>query len=335
MLVTFGTRPEYIKVLPVINELKKRSLPYKTFFTGQHTDLLSDIDPPDYQIPISTGGNRLDSIVQSILNREEIFENIRTVLVQGDTTSAFATALAAFHRKLSIYHLEAGLRTYDKNSPYPEEFNRRAISALADVHFAPTQTAADRLENEGYTNNVFVVGNTVLDNISHIETTLEDRVIITLHRREKHHELKEWFEALNNLAKNNPQLDFVFPIHPNPNVQKYRPLLSGVRVVEPLAHTEFIESLASCKYIITDSGGIQEEAAFLKKPCVVCREFTERGEGLGTFSVLCPTPKELELCSNWALSANILDEKCPYGDGNSASYICDIHENIIGDLTNA
>ena len=334
LLITFGTRPEYIKVLPVIKELKKRSLEYRTFFTGQHTDLLSNIETPDHQITITKGGNRLDSIVQSILNNDQIFDGITCVLVQGDTTSAFATSLAAFHRQIAVCHLEAGLRTYDKNSPYPEEFNRRAISALADIHLSPTETATERLISEGYTKNVHTVGNTVLDNISHIKTSSGNTVIITLHRREKHNDMKEWFEALSQLALKNPELNFVFPIHPNPNVQKFRHLLQGIQVIDPLDHGQFMEYLSACKYIITDSGGIQEESAFLGKPCVVCRDFTERGEGLGTFSVLCKSVKELERCCNWANNAEIADQPCPYGDGNSATYICDIYEKFYKNLTN-
>ena len=326
ILITFGTRPEYIKVLPVMREFDSRGYPYKTFFTGQHTDLLENTISPDYQIEISEGGNRLDTIVQAILNKDEIFENIDSVMVQGDTTSAFATALAAFHRKIPVAHLEAGLRTYDKYSPYPEEFNRRAISSLADIHFVPTQVAADNLQREGFKEQIHLVGNTVLDNLSHLKTYDSDTVIVTLHRREKHSQIKEWFEEINRLAKKNPHLQFIFPIHPNPMVKKYENLLTSVVVYPPMEHEEFISRLARCKYIITDSGGIQEEAAFLKKPCIVCRDFTERAEGLGSFSILCKTPAELEPSLLWAAKTDLQGLTCPYGDGKSSQYIADVYK---------
>ena len=247
-------------------------------------------------------------------------------MVQGDTTSAFATALAAFHRKIPVAHLEAGLRTYDKYSPYPEEFNRRAISSLADIHFVPTQVAADNLRREGFKEQIHLVGNTVLDNLSHLKTYDSDTVIVTLHRREKHSQIKEWFEEINRLAKKNPHLQFIFPIHPNPMVKKYENLLTSVVVYPPMEHEEFISRLARCKYIITDSGGIQEEAAFLKKPCIVCRDFTERAEGLGSFSILCKTPAELEPSLLWAAKTDLQGLTCPYGDGKSSQYIADVYK---------
>ena len=328
LLITYGTRPEYIKVLPVINEMKKRQMPYKTFFTGQHTDLLNKAEKPDHILSIKDGPNRLDSIVQSILNKEEIFDDITCVMVQGDTSSAFATALAAFHRKIPVAHLEAGLRTYDKYSPYPEEFNRCAISALAEIHLCPTKVSASNLKKEGRT-GVHIVGNTVLDNLNDVKTTTSNTVMVTLHRREKLDEIQDWFKEVNKLAKKHKDLDFVLPIHPNPEVKKHASILTNVKVIDPLGHAEFIEYLSSCAFIITDSGGVQEEAAFLKKPCIVCRDFTERVEGLHSFSVLCKEPKYLSnLVSNWALKINLSDKICPYGDGKASQYICDLLKNI-------
>jgi len=328
LLITYGTRPEYIKVLPVINEMKKRSIPYKTFFTGQHTDLLKKASKPDHILEIVDNGNRLDSIIQSILNKEEIFVDITCVMVQGDTTSAFATALAAFHRKIPVAHLEAGLRTFDKYSPYPEEFNRCAISALAEIHLCPTDTSADNLKKEGR-KNVYVVGNTVLDNLSNVVTMKTNKVVVTLHRREKLDEIQNWFKVVNDLAKKHKNLDFILPIHPNPEVKKHANILSHVNVIDALGHKEFIDQLSACAFIITDSGGVQEEAAFLKKPCIVCRYFTERVEGLNTFSVLCKEPKSLEnLVDTWATKVDLSNQTCPYGDGQSSKYICDIINNI-------
>jgi UDP-N-acetylglucosamine 2-epimerase (non-hydrolysing) len=329
ILITFGTRPEYIKVSPVIKEFQTRGYQYKTFFTGQHTDLLENISPPDYQIQIPDEGNRLDTIVQTILNDEKIFQDITSVMVQGDTTSAFATALAAFHRKISVIHLEAGLRTYDKYSPYPEEFNRRAISALTEFHLVPTDTSYNNLLREGFSDNIYKVGNTVLDNLANTSTTNSNTVIVTLHRREKHAKIQRWFSEINKIAQQNPELEFILPLHPNPEVKKHAGLLSNVTVVNPVGHKKFIEMLSSCKYIITDSGGVQEEAAFLGKPCIVCRDFTERTEGLGTFSILCEKPEALNESLNWALSANLDGLNCPYGDGKASIYIADIYKNSI------
>jgi UDP-N-acetylglucosamine 2-epimerase (non-hydrolysing) len=328
LLITYGTRPEYIKVYPVINEMKKRGMPYKTFFTGQHVDLLKGTERPDHILEITKGSNRLDSIVQSILNKEEIFVDITCVMVQGDTSSAFATALAAFHRKIPVAHLEAGLRTFDKYSPYPEEFNRCAISALAEIHLCPTKTSATNLKKEGR-KNIHVVGNTVLDNLNNINTSTSNKVIVTLHRREKLNNIKEWFEVVNKIAQKYRSLKFILPIHPNPDVRKHADILSHVEVVDPLGHKDFITHLSECSFIITDSGGVQEEAAFLKKPCIVCRDFTERVEGLNTFSVLCREPKHLEnLVDTWAITTDLSKEVCPYGDGKSSQYICDLLKNI-------
>ena len=328
LLITYGTRPEYIKVLPVIEEMKKRGMLYKTFFTGQHTDLLGLAEKPNHILSISDGPNRLDSIVQSILNKEEIFDDITNVMVQGDTSSAFATALAAFHRRIPVSHLEAGLRTYDKYSPYPEEFNRAAISALAEIHLCPTHTAAKNLKKEGR-KNIFVVGNTVLDHLNDVKVSTSNKVIVTLHRREKLDQIQVWFETINNLAQKYKHLDFVLPIHPNPEVKKYANLLPDVKVVDPMGHAEFIDELASCAFIITDSGGVQEEAAFLKKPCIVCRDFTERVEGLDTFSLLCKEPRQLQgLVEHWATKVDLSDKKCPYGNGQASQYICNLINKI-------
>ena len=307
--------------------MKKRGMLYKTFFTGQHTDLLKKAEKPDYVLSIKDGPNRLDSIVQSILNKEEIFADIRCVMVQGDTSSAFATALAAFHRKIPVAHLEAGLRTYDKYSPYPEEFNRCAISALTEIHLCPTAVSSANLKKEGR-NGVHVVGNTVLDNLSEVVTTTSNKVMVTLHRREKLDQIKDWFLAVNTIAQEHKHLDFVLPIHPNPEVRKHADILSDVRVVDPMGHAEFIMNLSSCLFIITDSGGVQEEAAFLKKPCIVCRDFTERVEGLGVFSILCKSPDSLKDMIKWATSIDLSSSVCPYGDGKSAQYICDLLNNI-------
>ena len=294
ILMAFGTRPEYIKIKPLIEEMEGR-IPFKLLFTGQHVDLLANVEDQDViRLEIQDGPNRLDSIVSSIMNQDHIFEGIDAVLVQGDTTSVFAIALAAFHRRIKVIHLEAGLRTYDKGNPYPEEFNRQAVSRIADIHLCPTPDSAFNLARELVRGSIYVVGNTVLDNLVHLEPTRDNTVIVTMHRRENHDKMAEWFEALDNIAKTfYHEYRFILPIHPNPNVQKHRHLLKYVEVIDPVPYDEFLEMLASCSYVITDSGGLQEETAFLGKRSIVCREVTERPEGLGDFSVLCGEPEDL------------------------------------------
>jgi len=182
LLISFGTRPEYIKIKPLLEEFGGK-LPYALLFTGQHTNLLEKVVSTEdvRRLKIQDGPNRLDSIVSSIMNNDHIFNDITMVMVQGDTTSAFAVGLAAFHRKLKVIHLEAGLRTYDIQSPYPEEFNRQAISRLANIHLCPTKLSAANLKDEQIENNVYVVGNTVLDNIRDTKVGYNNLVLITMY----------------------------------------------------------------------------------------------------------------------------------------------------------
>tara|TARA_Y100000592_G_scaffold100659_1_gene181819 strand:+ start:17231 stop:18217 length:987 start_codon:yes stop_codon:yes gene_type:complete len=315
LLVSYGTRPEWIKIEPVLRHLK---CPHKKLFTGQHKDIAPGCE---HSIEIADGCNRLDSIVNSIIGRDDIYEGVTHVLVQGDTTSAFAVALGAFHRKIEIFHLEAGLRTYDKKAPYPEEFNRRSISCMADYHFCPTEENEFNLRKEGIRNCVYVVGNTVLDNLVDLVPYYGDYILVTLHRRENHSRIRGWFESINNIAKNNR---VIFPVHPNPNVKKHIDVLKDVEVVEPMEYSDFIKMLAGCKYVISDSGGVQEEASFLGKRVVVCRDSTERTEGIGNH-VLCYGPQELdELASDLSINYVPTEEGCPFGDGVSGQRVARI-----------
>jgi len=329
MLVSFGTRPEYIKIKPLLVEFDGK-IPYALLFTGQHTSLLKDVIATTdvRQLQIEDGENRLDSIVASIMNSNHAFNKITSVMVQGDTTSAFAVALAAFHRKLSIIHLEAGLRTGDLMHPYPEEFNRQAISRMANIHLCPTELSAYNLRHENITSNVHVVGNTVLDNLKGVKSSYGNTILVTLHRRENHELMDKWFNELERLASEYPQYEFIIPLHPNPNVQQYKHIFSKVRVIDPVGHKEFVRMIANCRFIITDSGGIQEEASFLGKKCIVCRQITERVEGMGIFSFMCPKPTDLAELFRWLEEDKKFkvtpDEICPYGDGNSSKKIADI-----------
>ena len=321
LLVCFGTRPEYIKIKPLLKELDG-VIDYKLLFTGQHIDLLQNFNDIK-QLKILDGSNRLDSIVCSVLNNEEIFNGITSVLIQGDTTSAFGIALAAFHRRIKIIHLEAGLRTYNKNHPYPEEFNRRSISAMADIHLCPTQLTVDNLIQEGFKDGIYLVGNTVLDNLINIVPKYSNKVLVTLHRRENHDIMEEWFKVIDKIANKYKDIEFILPIHPNPNVQKHKNLLKNVKVVKPMDYEQCIDYLAQCKLVITDSGGIQEESSFLKKKCIVCREHTERSEGLNTFSTLV-SPKTIENIFDKLIIDYIIDIPSPYGDGKSSKKIVNI-----------
>jgi len=322
MLISFGTRPEYIKIKPVL-DVFKGEVPYKVLFTGQHTDLLSHIDGDFVRLNIKNGENRLDSIISSIMNQSHVFENITSVMVQGDTTSALGVALAAFHRQIPVLHLEAGLRTYDLAHPYPEEFNRQAISRIAAFNFCPTARSYAHVEQEKTPGKSFVVGNTVLDNLVHLEPSYNDNVIVTMHRRENHHWMDQWFRAIEALAIKHTELNFVLPLHPNPNVKEHIHLLKNVLVINPVPYEKFVEMLASCKMAITDSGGLQEELSFFNKLCIVCRTETERKMGVGTFSFLCKEPNDLEkiftnVNNNYTSAAGI---PSPYGDGKAAQTI--------------
>jgi UDP-N-acetylglucosamine 2-epimerase (non-hydrolysing) len=328
ILLAFGTRPEYIKIDPLVKEFKNQGVPFRTLFTGQHTDLLKEV-AADIQFSIATqkSPNRLSDVFLNVLQQFDSVEHEKFdyVLVQGDTTSALAVATAAFNYKIPVIHLEAGLRTYDSFNPYPEEFNRRAISALTTLHLCPTQLSLENLKKEGIIKHAYVVGNSVLDNLLHLRSkTSNNKVIVTLHRREKHHEIEEWFKAVEGLAQKNSHLEFELPAHPNPNVQKHLHHLKSVRVRKPYEHAEFVQELAACYAVITDSGGIQEESCFLRKPCVVCREYTERTESLGLTSILCKNWTNLAKRFEEAIKLDVSDIQCPYGDGKTAHHIIEI-----------
>jgi len=329
LLIAFGTRPEWLKIRPVVDAIEGK-IPYRLLFTGQHADLIdSSIKNYKYReikITNDISPNRLDSIVCSIMSQiDDHLDGITHVMVQGDTTTVFAVGLACFHRGVKIIHLEAGLRTYDNQHPYPEEFNRQAVACMADIHLCATTLAANNLYTENKCGKIHIVGNTVLDNLRNQLPNQNFQVLITLHRRENHPHIQEWFKVISQLAKENKELNFILPIHPNPNIIKYKYLLTDVEVVDPLPHHHLLKILKNSRIVITDSGGIQEEAAFFKKPCIVCREKTERSEGLGDFSWLCQTPERLEVLFETLLNHKIDESlECPYGDGYASEKILKI-----------
>ena len=316
-LLCFGTRPEWLKIKPLVKLLDKSQ--YKLLFTGQHPDLLKNIEV-DYNITIGDNPNRLDQLISDCLLQFPKGD-FNSVLVQGDTASAFACSLAAFNRKLKIYYLEAGLRSYSMEHPYPEEAYRQMIARIADVNLCPTEVSASNLKNELVSGEIHVVGNTVLDNLLPYKDKCEytNKVLVTLHRRENHHQMNKWFEEVNKLAKTNPKLDFILPIHPNPNVQKHKHLLTDVNVVEPLSHPELLDILVKCKLVISDSGGLQEEGSFFNKKVIVCRETTERPEAIETGHLhLCSTPEKLSTKFGQLIDDYYINTNCPYGDGESS-----------------
>jgi UDP-N-acetylglucosamine 2-epimerase len=324
ILFCLGTRPEWLKIKPLINLMVKSE--YDLFFTGQHEDLLNNVEF-DYKVSVTNKNNRLDDIMISCMSNFPN-QNYDYVLVQGDTGSALGCALASYNRKIKLIHLEAGLRTYDLENPYPEEAYRQIISRISDINFCPTNLSFENLISEKVTGKIFVVGNTVLDNIVDLKdkTNYGNDVLITLHRRENHDIMNKWFESLNKITEKYKELNFILPIHPNPNVQKYRHILNkNIKVVDPLTHNDLLNILVGCRFVITDSGGIQEEATFLNKKSIVCRKTTERPEGINTgHIILCDNPSDLILYVDNIVKDYNINTECPYGDGHSSEKILNI-----------
>jgi len=332
ILICFGTRPEWLKVKPLIDKLD-----CKLLFTGQHQDLLDEVIT-DYRFyPNSRNHNfshnRLNAVIEDCLSQFPSYDidKFDYVLVQGDTATAFGCALAAFNLKAKVIHLEAGLRTGDLNNPYPEEGYRQMISRIASVNLCPTQLSEENLKKEGI-KATHVVGNTVLDNLAKYKGArgYDNRVLVTLHRRENHTLMDQWFRELDSIAKMyQDDLQFILPIHPNPNVLKHKHLLQHVDVVDPLNHDQMMEILANCKFCITDSGGIQEEASFFGKRCIVCRKNTERQEAImSDHVVLCKSPDDLSFQVNSMIHTYATNSCCPFGDGNSSLKIKELIDEL-------
>ena len=311
ILAVFGTRPDAIKMCPLIIELKKRDgLETVVCVSGQHREMLDGVLDsfgiiPDHDLSVMKEGQSLFDITESIMQAiKPVLEAEKPdmVLVHGDTTTAFATALAAFYKKIPIGHVEAGLRTYSIRSPYPEEFNRRAITLMSDIDFAPTKSARYALISDGKNPSaIYVTGNTVLDALrdsiaSDISTPLLDwargsrTILLTMHRRENIGEpMRNAFRAVRRIAEDHPDVKIVYPVHMNPEIGAVaRELLGGIdriRLEEPIGMTEFHNLLDRSYLVLTDSGGIQEESAALGKPTLILRETSERREELLSGSV--------------------------------------------------
>lgn len=357
IMMVFGTRPEAIKMCPLVNELKSRKeTEVLVCVTGQHRQMLDQVltafnVTPDYDLSIMKENQTLFDITTSILEKiKAVLEKEKpdTVLVHGDTTSAFVTALACFYMQIPVGHVEAGLRTYNIYSPYPEEFNREAISLVSKYNFAPTEMAKENLLNEKKDpDNIFVTGNTAIDALK--TTVKEDYqhdildwaadsrlILITAHRRENLGEpMHNMFRAIRRIVEETPDVKAVYPIHKNPVVRDAaKQELSGcdrIRLIEPLDVFDFHNFIARSFFVITDSGGIQEEAPSLGKPVLVMRDTTERPEGVkaGTLK-LVGTDEEIiyQNCKTLLTNPDEYNKMSkasnPYGDGLASKRIADI-----------
>ena len=359
VMLVFGTRPEAIKMCPLVNELKKRnSINTVVCVTGQHRQMLDQVlntfgVVPDYDLSIMKEKQTLFDITVGILEQiKKVLEseNPDVVLVHGDTSTTFVTALACFYLQIPVGHVEAGLRTYNIYSPYPEEFNRQAVGIVAKYNFAPTELAKQNLLNEGKkAESIFITGNTAIDALkttvredytsTHLEWAKGSRLImITAHRRENLGEpMHHMFRAIRRIIDEHPDVKAVYPIHMNPVVrQAAEEELGGcenIRIIEPLDVLDFHNYLARSYLILTDSGGIQEEAPSLGKPVLVMRDTTERPEGIaaGTLKLVGTDEDTIyrnfkELLENKLSYEAMSKASNPYGDGFACKRIADILE---------
>ncbi len=359
VLLSFGTRPEAIKICPLIKELKTREdIRTVVCVTGQHRQMLDQVLEafgvvPDYDLSIMKERQTLFDITQNILERiRPVLEEVKpdVVLVHGDTSTTFATALACFYLQIPVGHVEAGLRTYNIDSPYPEEFNRQAVGVIARYHFAPTALSRDNLLREGKKpETIFVTGNTAIDALK--TTVREDYshpelewargsrlIVITAHRRENLGEpMHRMFRAIRRIMDEHPDVKAIYPIHMNPVVRRAAAEELGgcdrIRIIEPLEVVDFHNFLARSYLILTDSGGIQEEAPSLGKPVLVMRDTTERPEGIAAGTLrLVGTEEETiyasfkELLENKESYDAMAHASNPYGDGLASRRIADILE---------
>lgn len=376
ILIVFGTRPEAIKMAPLVKEFQEYSdiFDTKVCVTAQHREMLDQVldlfeITPDYDLNIMKRGQDLYDITANVLlGMKEVLDDFKpdVVLVHGDTTTTFATALAAFYQKIKVGHVEAGLRTYDIYSPWPEEANRQITGVLANYHFAPTQRSKENLLQENKEEeNILVTGNTVIDALfltldkiksndklrKKIETdllnelhkeVLESRfILVTGHRRENFGQgFINICKALHQIAVENPAINIVYPVHLNPNVQKpVKELLSDVEniyLIEPLQYESFVYMMDRSYMIITDSGGVQEEAPSLGKPVLVMRDTTERPEALEAGTVKLVGTDVVKIVKE---TQKLLDDRSayesmaqahnPYGDGKASEKLVDFLKKVV------
>ena len=359
IMLVFGTRPEAIKMCPLVNELKTREK-IKTIVcvTGQHRQMLDQVLEtfnvvPDYDLSIMKDRQTLFDITTNILNKiKEILEKEKpdVVLVHGDTSTTFVTALACFYLQIPVGHVEAGLRTYDIYSPYPEEFNRQCVSIISKYNFAPTELSKNNLLKEGKKKeNIYITGNTAIDALKttvrkdyfhpELDWVADDKLImITAHRRENLGQpMENMFKAIKRVLDEHKNVKAIYPIHMNPKVREIANKIFGndekIHIIEPLEVIDFHNFLNRSYMILTDSGGIQEEAPSLGKPVLVMRDTTERPEGIEAGTLKLVGTEEESIYQNFKILLENEEEYRkmskavnPYGDGFASKYIADILE---------
>lgn len=360
VMLVFGTRPEAIKMCPLVKELKTRKeIETIVCVTGQHREMLEQVlndfnVVPDYDLDIMKQKQTLFDITQNILSKvQSVLEEVKpdVVLVHGDTSTTFVTSLAAFYLQIPVGHVEAGLRTYNIYSPFPEEFNRQATGLIAKYHFAPTEAAKNNLVKEGKNpDDIYITGNTAIDALKttikpdyfheQLEWAKDSRLImLTAHRRENLGKpLENMFRAIKRIVDEHDDIKVIYPIHMNPAVRNTAKNILGdherIRIIEPLDVLDFHNFLNASYLILTDSGGIQEEAPSLGKPVLVMRDTTERPEGIKAGTLKLVGTEEESVYINFK---NLIEDKelynkmsnasNPYGDGFASKRIADILEN--------
>lgn len=359
IMSVFGTRPEAIKMCPLVKELASRpEIESLCCVTAQHRQMLDSVLEvfdlkPDWDLDIMTPRQTLSTITSKcLLGMDEAIDALRPdmILVHGDTSTTFAGALSAFYHQVPVGHVEAGLRTYDKYSPFPEEMNRKLVSAIADLYFCPTVNNRENLVKEGITNGLFITGNTVIDalkttvrkdytftteELNHLPYEEKKIILVTCHRRENYGEpMKHIMLALRQIAEQHEDVEMVYPVHLSPVVReavdKYLRGAPRVHLIDPLPADEMHNLMARCYMVMTDSGGLQEEAPALGKPVLVLRRETERPEAVAAGTVKLAgvvqddivTMAERLICDKDAY-ARMAHAVNPYGDGNACSRIAD------------
>lgn len=357
IMLVFGTRPEAIKMCPLVNELKKRqSIETIVCVTGQHRQMLDQVLEafsvvPDYDLSIMKDKQTLFDVTVNILERiKTVLEEVKpdVVLVHGDTSTTFVTALACFYLQIPVGHVEAGLRTYNIYSPYPEEFNRQAVSIISQYNFAPTELSKQNLLKEGKNpKSIYVTGNTAIDALKttvradythpELDWANDSRLImITAHRRENLGEpMRHMFKAIRRVMDEHPDVKAIYPIHMNPVVREIANEYLGdddrIHIIEPLDVLDFHNFLSRSYLILTDSGGIQEEAPSLGKPVLVMRDTTERPEGIAAGTLKLVGTEEETIYKEFSRLLSDKDEyeamskaSNPYGDGHACERIADV-----------
>ena len=359
VMTIFGTRPEAIKMCPLVQELDRRDgINSLCCVTAQHREMLDSVldifgRKPDFDLDIMQPRQTLSTITsKTILGMDEVLAQVKPdlILVHGDTSTTFAGALAAFYHQIPVGHVEAGLRTYDKWSPFPEEMNRKMVGCIADLHFCPTVTNRDNLARESITNGVFLTGNTVIDALqttvrkdfrfttdilNDLDYVNRKVILVTCHRRENYGQpMTNIMTALRRVADAFPDVELVYPVHLSPVVQeaahKYLDGHDRIHLISPLSVDEMHNLMARCYLVMTDSGGLQEEAPALGKPVLVLRKETERPEAVAAGTVLLAGVEEddiFSMASTLLSDRNAYDKMAhavnPYGDGQACRRIVD------------